>query len=507
MARITRRSTLMGGLAAAVMSRAALAAPDAVRLTFVLVNDIYKMSEDEGRGGTARLAAVVRAEREKGAAAGRSVFFAHAGDTLSPSLMSGFDQGAHMIALFNLIHPDVFVPGNHEFDFGPEIYKKRMAEATFPILAANLRNADGSFLAGHKDVLEIGIRNIRLAFIGATLDATPQLSSPGDLRIAAALETVSRQSKALKAAGTDLTIAVVHADKATGQRLMAARAADVILSGHNHDLHIDFDGMAALAESGQDAQYVVAVDIAVSVKEEGGKRKVSWWPNFRIIDTADVAPDPELVARLAAYEGQLSQELDVEIAILGEPLDSREAIVRGGEAAIGNLVADALRVQNTAEIAIINGGGIRAGKQYAIATKLTRRNILSELPFGNRSVVTDITGKALTAALENGLGLVEQKAGRFPQVSGIRVIASLAAPAGMRVQSVEVGGVPLDEARLYRVATNDFMLKGGDNYVTLAGAIKAGADTGDKLVANDVMDYCRSLGTVNAKVEGRMVLR
>ena len=507
MARITRRSTLMGGFAAVVMSRAALAAPDAVRLTFVLVNDIYKMSEDEGRGGTARLAAVVKAERARGAADGKSVFFAHAGDTLSPSLMSGFDQGAHMIALFNLIHPDIFVPGNHEFDFGPEIYKKRMAEATFPILAANLRNADGSVLSGHKDVLEVEIKTIKLAFIGATLDTTPQLSSPGDLKIAATLETVNRQSKALKAAGADLTIAVVHADKATGQRLMAARAADVILSGHNHDLHIDFDGTAALAESGQDAQYVVAVDIAVSVKGEGGKRKVSWWPNFRIIDTADVTPDPELLARLAAYEGELSKELDVEIATLGEPLDSREPIVRGGEAAIGNLIADALRIENHADIAMINGGGIRAGKQYAAGAKLTRRDILSELPFGNRSVVTDITGKALIAALENGLSLAEQKAGRFPQISGIKVIASLAAPAGMRVQSVEFDGVALDEARLYRVATNDFMLKGGDNYVTLAGAIKAGVDTGGKLVANDVMVYCRSLGTVNAKVEGRMILR
>ena len=299
----------------------------------------------------------------------------------------------------------------------------------------------------------------------------------------------------------------MHADKATGQRLMAARAADVILSGHNHDLHIDFDGTAALAESGQDAQYVVAVDIAVSAKGEGASRKVSWWPNFRIIDTADVTPDPELMALLAVYETELSTELDVEIAILGEPLDSREPIVRGGEAAIGNLVADALRIENHAEIAMINGGGIRAGKQYAIGAKLTRRDILSELPFGNRSVVTDITGKALMAALENGLSLAEQKAGRFPQVSGIRVIASLAAPAGMRVQSVEFDGAALEEARLYRVATNDFMLKGGDNYVSLAGAIKAGVDTGGKLVANDVMAYCRSLGTVNAKVEGRMVLR
>ena len=504
MTKLTRRDALLSGLATVVMSRTALAA-DAARLTFVLVNDIYKMSETDGRGGIARLGAIVNAERIAAAKDGRRVFFTHAGDTLSPSLMSGFDQGAHMISLFNLVDPDVFVPGNHEFDFGPQIYARRIAEASFPVLAANLRNADGSMLTGHKDTLAFEHGGIKFAFIGATLDSSATLSSPGDtLKFAATLETVRAQSKALKGAGTDVTIAVVHADKLTGQALMAARAADIILSGHNHDLHIDYDGKVALAESGEDAQYVVCVDVALSVKGEGAKREVSWWPNFRVIDTATVKPDPTLLGRVKLFEADLSAELDVEIATLGAPLDSRSGTVRGGEAAIGNLIADALRVENHADIAITNGGGIRAGKEYAAGTKLTRRDILSELPFGNRSVVTAITGKAIVAALENGLSLVEQKAGRFPQVSGIKVVVNLSAPAGSRVIAVEFAGAPLDEARTYRVATNDYMLKGGDGYVSLAGAVKAGVDTGGKLLANDVMVYCRQLGTVEAKVEGRI---
>src|SRR5205085_5166936 len=116
----------------------------AARITFVLVNDIYQMSEQMGadgkaRGGFARLAAVVKAERAKGG----HVVFAHAGDTLSPSLMSGLDRGAHIITLTNMIRPDIFAPGNHEFDFGKEIFFKRMAEAKFPLYAANLRTADG----------------------------------------------------------------------------------------------------------------------------------------------------------------------------------------------------------------------------------------------------------------------------------------------------------------------------------------------------------------------------
>jgi hypothetical protein len=81
-------------------------------ITFLLVNDIYLMTDQmmpdgKRRGGFARLAAVVKAERAKGG----KVIFAHAGDTLSPSLMSGIDRGAHTLALANLITPDIFTPG------------------------------------------------------------------------------------------------------------------------------------------------------------------------------------------------------------------------------------------------------------------------------------------------------------------------------------------------------------------------------------------------------------
>ena len=58
----------------------------------------------------------MKAERARGV----PMLFCHAGDTFSPSLMSGFDQGAHIVELTNLIKPDVFVPGNHEFDFGKD---------------------------------------------------------------------------------------------------------------------------------------------------------------------------------------------------------------------------------------------------------------------------------------------------------------------------------------------------------------------------------------------------
>src|SRR2546422_3277008 len=118
---VSRRvvAVVLVGLALVVASVGANAQTARTTVTFILVNDVYQMSaqamaDGRSRGGFARLAAVVKAERAKGG----HVVFAHAGDTLSPSLMSGFDRGAHIISLTNMIRPDVFVPGNHEFDFG-----------------------------------------------------------------------------------------------------------------------------------------------------------------------------------------------------------------------------------------------------------------------------------------------------------------------------------------------------------------------------------------------------
>ena len=143
---------LAGLLALAAIALAGAAHAATAHITFILVNDIYLMEDQmmpdgQRRGGFARLAAVVKAERAKGG----HVVLAHAGDTLSPSLMSSIDHGAHIIALTNMVAPDIFAPGNHEFDFGKATFLQRMDEAQFPLFAANLRGPDGRPLAKFKD--------------------------------------------------------------------------------------------------------------------------------------------------------------------------------------------------------------------------------------------------------------------------------------------------------------------------------------------------------------------
>ncbi|MGB6325851.1 MAG: bifunctional UDP-sugar hydrolase/5'-nucleotidase [Methylocella sp.] len=513
MRKLSRRQTLATMLAAgagiaAPATRAASGAGSAARVSFLLVNDVYRIEENkDGRGGLARFAAAVKAERARARAEGRHLVCVHAGDTLSPSLLSSFDQGAHMIDLFNDVGLDVFVPGNHEFDFGKDVYFERIKEARFPILAGNLKNSDGTLPHNHRERLLIEADGLKLALIGAAYEDTVSASRPGDLVFGPTIPAVLASAKSARAAGADLVIAIVHADKATGAALMNTHAVDVILSGHNHDLHIDFDGRTALVESEQDANYVTVVDIDVARTRDEASRSLPWWPDFRVVDTAKIHPNPSMLAKVRDYQAGLAKRFDVEIATLAAPLDSRTEAVRSGESAIGDLIADALRKAATAEVAVINGGAIRGDKFYPAGTKLSKRDILDELPFGNKTMLTVVPGKAILAALENGFSQVDRLSGRFPQVSGLSIVADPAAAPGARVKTVTVNGEALNIARDYKLATNDFLARGADGYGMLAGKTHVTADSGTRLVALDVMDYVEAAKIIDTKVEGRIVFR
>jgi 2',3'-cyclic-nucleotide 2'-phosphodiesterase (5'-nucleotidase family) len=246
------------------------------------------------------------------------------------------------------------------------------------------------------------------------------------------------------------------------------------------------------------------VDLMVEVTEKDGKRSVKWTPNFRFIDTVNVTPDPEAQALADEYSAKLDATLNVEIGTVEAEIDSRRNTVRAVEATMGNLIADAMRAQTGADIAIMNGGGIRGDRTYDVGTKLTRRDILTELPFGNVTVVTELPGAQVLAALENGVSQVEKGAGRFAQVSGLTFVLDPSAEPGKRVSEVMVAGAPLEADKLYTVAVNDYILGGGDGYAALGGGRVVTNSGGGNLVANDVMAYVEKLGSVKPAVEGRI---
>jgi 5'-nucleotidase/UDP-sugar diphosphatase len=493
---------IAAGLLALALASPAVA--ETVNLTLLLASDIYKVDNTERRGGFARLNAAVKAERAKGG----HVIYAHAGDLISPSLLSSFDQGEHTIKLTNIAPPDIFTPGNHEFDFGPDVFMARMREAKFPVFAANLRGKDGQPLPGFKDTELRDFDGLKVGFVGLTAEDSPVKSRPGDkLLFASTFDTAVTEAHHLREQGADLVVAVVHAAEPLDLRLYESGEFDIILSGDDHDLVVMFNGKTVLAEPPSEAALLTVIDLQAEIQEKDGERSVSWYPAFRIIDTATVAPDPETQAAVDAYNGELDETLNVPIGVTTEPLDSRKAVVRSQEAAIGNLIADALREAVQADVAIMNGGGIRANRTYDAGTKLTRRDILREIPFGNRTVKLEISGADLLAALENGVSGVEDDAGSFSHVSGITMTADITKPKGQRLTEVLIGGKPLDPKASYTLATNDYISTGRDGYTALSKARPLLGVRDAKLMANDIMAYITARKTVSPKVEGRVKLK
>jgi len=482
-------------------SLAGLAHAETFTLRLVQTNDIDRMEEDAGRGGFAKLATVVKSERRDG-----PTLFIHSGDTISPSLLSGIDQGAHIIDILNHMGVDAMVPGNHEFDFGPDVFRQRLSEAKFPIVSANVVMPEGGGPANSAASRMIEVNGVRIGVYGLTTDETPDVSSPGDIVFTDPLETGLDAAEDLRTAGADIVIAVAHTPLDVDLELVRDHAADVVLSGHDEFLTTFFDGRTVLTESGSQADRVVITELVIERTEADGKVSVSWYPEFRVVDTLTVAPDPEIAALVGSYEQKLDEALGTAIGTSETPLDSRRAVVRGGEAAIGNLIADAIREAVEADVAMTNGGGIRADREYPAGAELTRRTILAELPFGNRTAKLQLTGAELRETLENGFADYPGIDGRNPQISGMTVTVDLGKPAGQRVLKVEVGGKPLDPAAKYTLATNDFMARGGNGYAVLARAKRLTRMQDERLLASDVIDYVVARKTVAPKLEGRIAM-
>lgn len=474
------------------------------KFTLVVVSGTNVMGEDDNdRGGLARVAGAVKAERARGG----QVFIVHAGDAISPSLMSSLDRGAHIIDLLNMVDLDMFVPGSHEFDFGPKVFAERVAQARFPVYAANLKDKAGLPLPGIMSYSIINAAGLRIGIAGLTGPDAAVRSSPGDLKFDDTLETAGRLNAALRKAGADIVVLVAHTPRPIDEMLRAHSGADVILSGDDQDLFIGYDGRTAFAEAMQDGLYLAAVDLNISVKVSGGGiRRVDWSPRFRLIDTADVVPDPDVAARVALYEATVAKDLEQHIGTTISKLDSRTAEVRGGEAAIGNLVADAIKAGTGADIALINGGSLRGNRVYPPRSAISQGDVRAELPFGSKAVVLDIAGSELTQALEQSLAGAERLTGAFPQVSGLEVHADVTRSVGERVISVMVNGEPLAQLKRYKLATNDFLARGGDGLIALA---RARVLLGPKVaapVADHVIEYLSGQGTVAPVLEGRIVM-
>ncbi len=481
---------------------AASALAQAANLTILHVNDVYQISPQGGSGGMAELMTLLKQER----AGAENHLTTLGGDLLSPSVMSGLTKGAQMIDLLNALQFDVAGFGNHEFDFGDDVLKQRIAESNFTWLATNTLGANGQPFGGAVATMMRDVGEFKVGIMGLLTPETTDLSSPGSgIRFMLVLETAKATAAQLREDGANFIIALTHLDISEDRALIREASIDIILGGHDHDPIMFYESGALILKAGTDAQYLAVADIALSARESRGRMRYSMRPEWKLISTAGVEPDATVAALVKSYEDDLDEELDVVVGKTTVELDSQRGNVRTKETTMGNLIADAIRDGVGAEIGFTNGGGIRGDRTYAAGTELTRKDILTELPFGNVTLLIELSGADLKAALENGVSRIEDTAGRFPQVSGMSFAFDRDAPAGSRVSDVKVGGAALDTSRMYSVATNDYIYGGGDGYSALSKGRAIVDASGAPLMATMVMDYVSGKGTVAPAVEGRIL--
>jgi len=173
---------------------------------------------------------------------------------------------------------------------------------------------------------------------------------------------------------------------------------------------------------------------------------------------------------------------------------------------MGNLVADAMLDRTRSQgvtIAVQNGGGLRASIDGG---DVTQGEVITVLPFQNTLATFEATGAEVVKALENGVSQIDQGAGRFPQVAGLKFSFDQSKPVGSRVSDVQVkegdNFAPIDPAKTYKIATNNFMRSGGDGYSIFKEG-KNAYDYGPDL-ADVTADYVAAHSPYKPYTDGRI---
>jgi 5'-nucleotidase len=431
-----------------------------------------------------------------------------------------------------------------------------------PIVATNLDYSAEPELAGadwlqDSVVLERGGR--RFAVLGILTDTTSNIASPGpNIQFLDYVASVQAEVDRLEADGVNHIILLSHINHADDLALAAAlRGVDIIVSGHDHRLLGNAAAIAAdpltadfadlvygpypARATAADRSNVLIVSawewarvlgrLDVTFDEQG---RVKGWSGGPIFINESIAEDAEVAARVAEYRAPVDDLAGVDIGTAGVLFDgSRIPGVRTQEMPLGNLVADVLLDYAApalgADVALTNGGGIRATIE---AGTVTFGDALSVLPFGNTITVVEVTGAELVAALDNGLSWAydadanaTRSSGAFPQVAGMTVTfcgetvsdiqAGTLPPAacatamleGGLVTSVSIDGTAIDLQASYRVASNNFLVNGGDFYGMFAEACaRDGGFCQDSfvLMLDELVREFENGSPVTRVVEGRL---
>lgn len=465
-------------------------------MTFLHFNDVYQLTPVDGgrRGRFARIATVVTQYRTQT----QPNLLLFAGDLISPSVESSVFKGAQLIDAMNLLDVDAATFGNHEFDYGPEELAKRVRESRFPWVVSNVFAPGVRPFPGVRPWLVLTPGGIPVGIVGLLTEETVVLSSPGNTTFGNIFSITREVVKILRSRGARVIVALTHLSMAEDQQLLRqVPEVDLVIGGHEHDPLTATVGGRLVVKAGSDAKWLGVTRLLL----DGSRRT-----RHELVTVDErVPPDANMNKLVQRYSEQLSKEPQVVIGETTIPLDARNTTVHQQESNLGNFIADVMRAAVGTDVAITNGGGIRTNVLFP-AGPISRKDVLAWLPFGNVVVKVALPGALIRRALENGVSQWEQVAGRFPQVSGMRYTFNPGRPVGSRIIQVQVGDRPLDDAATYTVATNDFMLRGGDGYSMLAQGQVLVSPVDGPIMANAVMEAIQRARRISPSVEGRITL-
>lgn len=476
------------------------------------VNDFHGFAEpykpfgsDDMLGGISYLSSEV--ERLRGEMP--SILLA-AGDMIQGNNWANLFQGASVIELMNRMRFDAMVLGNHEFDFGSDVLKKRIAEAGFPVLGANVAGLD---LIRPYIIKEVD--GVKIAVIGVVTEDVPVSTHPRNvagLRFIPPADAVEQNLKALREKA-DIIVVLSHIGHASDRELARkVSGLDVIIGGHSHTKVLTpvMIGDTAVVQAWEHAKALGVIDLTIDDRKITGI-------GGRLMDILPVSGkrDPVIDVIVDKYAARVDAVLDETIGEALADLDGEH--VRSRETNLGNFFADIIRKTAGADAAIIGGGSIRTSIKKGV---IKVKHVYSVSPFNNYIVAVRLTGRQILEALGHGVSAMEEGAGRFPQVSGLSLDLSPSAPPENRVSNVKIGGRPLDPEREYVVATDDFLAAGGDGYKVFGDAVRSSGDysvvggmmKGDRLVYSNsgkwvrdvIVDYIKDKKLISPEIEGRI---
>jgi len=457
---------LLSGLAGSMMA-CSTSGDGECHLTILHTNDTHAHLNEVARRAT-------EVEKIRNEVGNDNVLLLDAGDVFAGTAYFTLYEGQADLWFMNHMQYDAMCLGNHEFGKGTKVLAEFVDRADFPIICANFDFSRDPNLSGDIApwvVIERGGKQYGL--LGLTTEDTGEISSPGaDIVINNHLDAAREAVADLENEGIDKIIAITHIGWEKDLDLARkVEGIDIIIGGHSYtvpDVYptvvADDDTPTLVTQAGAYERYLGRLN--VSFNSAG---VVQGWDGSQLIPIDDaIAEDATCAAKLAEYKGPIDNLMKEGIGSTSVELDGERANVRTQETNLGDLITDAMLGKASvveADLAILNSGAIR---ESIPAGEITLGQVFNVLPFDNHLVAVDLTGEQIITALENGVSKVEEVAGRFPQVSGLKFTWDPGAEPGQRIVSAEVetssGYQPIDDSATYRVATNDYVYQGQDGY-------------------------------------------